>query len=157
MQHRRTPVPGLARILATTAVIAIATPGLADDRPDLRIAVTKLTPHLDPMESNSNANERISQNLVENLIQYDPQTGEFQPGLATAWRLIDETTLELDIRQGVKCHNGEDFTTEDVAYMFGPARYLAKDAPGHDLAHQFLNTITAVEAVDTHTVHISTG
>lgn len=157
MPHRRPLVPGLSRILAATAVVAVATPGLADDRPDLRIAVTKLTPHLDPMGSNSNVNERISQNLVENLIRYDAQTGAFEPGLATAWRMIDETTLELDIRQGVTCHNGEDFTAEDVAIMFGPARYMAPDAPGHDLAHQFLGTITAVEAVDTHTVHISTG
>jgi len=69
-------------------------------------------------------NERVSNNLVETLLNYDLATGEMTPGLAESWS-VDETSgiLSVTIRQGVKCHNGEDFNAEDVEYMFGPARY----------------------------------
>jgi len=36
------------------------------------------------------------------------------PGLATAYRNVDPTTWEFDLRQGVKFHDGSDFTADDV-------------------------------------------
>ena len=50
------------------------------------------------------------------LIYRDPNTLEFKPLLATAWRQIDELTWEFDLRQGVKFHNGDEFTSADVVY-----------------------------------------
>jgi peptide/nickel transport system substrate-binding protein len=123
---------------------------------DLVVAVTSLPTHLDPMGYNSNDNERISQNLVENLIFYDFRTQKMKPGLASAWRMLDDTTMELDIRQGVKCHDNSDFTAEDVEYMFGPARYGAPNAPGYPLARSFLATIASVKATDRFKVQIRT-
>ena len=72
----------------------------ADSRPDLTVAVTKLARHLDPMGQNANVNERVGENLVENLIRYDWKTATVQPGLATEWKMIDDTTMELQIRNG---------------------------------------------------------
>ncbi len=50
------------------------------------------------------------------LVYRDPNTFEVKPLLATAWRQIDEKTWEFDLRDGVKFHNGDPMTAEDVAY-----------------------------------------
>lgn len=131
-------------------------PAAPVDAKDITVAVTQLTPHLDPMGANSNVNERVSENVVENLVRLDRATGEVGPGLATSWRMIDDRTLELDIRRNVRCHNGEAFDADDVAYMFGPARYNGADAPGYLVARQFLGTLETVQAIDTHSVRIRT-
>jgi len=52
------------------------------------------------------------------LLYRDPTTFEVKPLLATAWRQVDEKTWEFDIRKGVKFHNGDPMTAEDVAYSF---------------------------------------
>src|SRR5882757_10793831 len=54
--------------------------------------------------------------IYDALTYRDPNTLEFKPSLATAWRQIDDLTMEFDIRQGVKFHNGQILTPEDVAF-----------------------------------------
>ena len=50
------------------------------------------------------------------------------PGLATAWRRIDDRTVELALRPGVKFHDGSTMTAEDVAFSFGPERMFGPSA-----------------------------
>lgn len=121
---------------------------------DLVIGATTVSKALDPMVSNANVNERISNNLIETLLRIDPKTGVIGPGLAQSWTQESNGALTLKLRQGVQCHNGEEFNAEDVEYMFGPARYMGKEAPGNALAKQFLGPITAVKALDSHTVRV---
>lgn len=148
------------KFLAIALVASVACVGTAsaDSRPDLTVAVTKLARHLDPMGQNANVNERVGENLVENLIRYDWKTATVQPGLATEWKMIDDTTMELQIRDGVKCHDGTDFTAEDVEIMFGPKRYGTEDAsgPGYEIGKAFFNTFSEVKAVDGNRVRIVT-
>src|SRR5438128_7153853 len=56
--------------------------------------------------------------VYDSLIYRDPTTFEFKPLLATAWRQIDDLTLEFDIRKDVKFHNGATLAAEDVASTF---------------------------------------
>lgn len=150
----------MQKTLCTLAVAAILAAGttqvVAESRKDLMMAVTGLTKHLDPMGQNANVNERISQNVLENLIFWDFENGGFKPGLAESWRMLDDTTMELTLRSGVMCHNGEDFTAEDVAIMFGPERFNGEAAPGWPIARSFLGIIESVKAIDPTTVHIKT-
>lgn len=75
---------------------------------------------------------------------------EVLPDLATSWSLVDAYTLEFKLREGVKFHNGEDFTAEDVkatmAYASNPDRPAAAWYPGQ----------VDVEVVDSHTVRLNT-
>jgi peptide/nickel transport system substrate-binding protein len=52
-------------------------------------------------------------NIFEHLIELD-KDGKLVPGLATSWQWLDDRTLEVTLRQGVKFHNGEVFDAEIV-------------------------------------------
>jgi len=55
----------------------------------------------------------ISMNVFEHLVEIG-KDGKLVPRLATSWRWLDDRTLEVTLRQGVKFHNGEVFDTEIV-------------------------------------------
>jgi peptide/nickel transport system substrate-binding protein len=52
-------------------------------------------------------------NVFEHLMELD-KDGQLVPRLATSWRWLDDRTLEVTLRQGVKFHNGEIFDAEIV-------------------------------------------
>jgi len=132
------------------------TPALADSRPDFVVAVQKLPPNLDPMMENSNVHERIVYNFAETLIFIDYKANlKLIPGLATEWKRLDDRTLEFKLRKGVKFHNGEEMTAEDVAFSFGPERLFHKER-GWTFGAQYLGMIEPVEVVDRYTVRIRT-
>lgn len=119
-------------LLCTAALSAlIAGAAAADDRPDLTVAVTSNPTRLDPMSENSNVNSRVSQNVLDRLIHIDfANNGALVPGLATSWDRIDGRSVEFKLRENVVCHNGEPFDASDVAFTFGPERFMDDDAPG---------------------------
>jgi ABC-type transport system substrate-binding protein len=55
----------------------------------------------------------ITLNIFEHLVWVD-KDGKLVPQLATGWRWLDDRTLEVQLRQGVKFHNGELFDAEIV-------------------------------------------
>ncbi|HEV7268160.1 MAG TPA: ABC transporter substrate-binding protein [Falsiroseomonas sp.] len=95
----------------------------ADQRPVLTIAVQRLSNSntLEPPREQSNVGFRIHHIHAEPLIETD-WLGDLslRPGLATAWRRIDASTIEFTLRPGVRFHDGREMTAEDVAFSFGP-------------------------------------
>ena len=55
----------------------------------------------------------ITWNVFEHLVELD-KDGQIVPRLATAGRWLDDRTLEMTLRQGVKFHNGEVFDADIV-------------------------------------------
>ena len=110
-----------APVAAALPRFAIAQP----ERPALTVAVAKIsnTGTLDPLrEQSSNASEHWMGLILETPIGRDQQHGlERVPGLATAWRRIDDRTLELELRPGVIMHDGRTLTADDVASASAPA------------------------------------
>ena len=49
------------------------------------------------------------------------------PGLAESWKRIDERTVELALRKGVKFHNGDEMTADDVVFTFSRERMFGPD------------------------------
>lgn len=114
--------------MATASAAALAMPRLAlgqDDRPEVNVAVQVISNSntLEMLREQSNVGTRIFRSYVEPLIDTD-WVGDMslKPGLATSWHRIDDQTIELELREGVKFHNGDTFTAEDVAFSFGPDR-----------------------------------
>ena len=52
---------------------------------------------------------------------------DVRPALAESWESVDPQTWRFKIRQGVKFHNGEDFTAESVKFSFD--QYVNMDPP----------------------------
>ena len=103
-----------------------------DNRPALTIAVQALTTSntLDPVAEQSNVGSRILNNYVELLIGRNLQSQlEPFPQLATEWKRVDDETLDVTLRQGVKFHNGDEMTAEDVAFTFGAEHMFGNTAP----------------------------
>ena len=94
----------------------------ADQRPSLTVAVQKISNSntLEPPREQSNVGFRVSGLYAEPLIDTD-WTGDLSPtpGLATAWRRVDDRTVEFDLREGVRFHDGTIMTAEDVVFSFG--------------------------------------
>jgi peptide/nickel transport system substrate-binding protein len=78
--------------------------------------------------------------------------GKLIPGLATEWKQIDPKTYELKLRQGVKFHNGMDFTSKDVKFTLDTI-LNPKTKSG---TKWILDTIESVETPDDYTVIIKT-
>src|SRR5438094_2512249 len=55
----------------------------------------------------------ITLHVFEHLMELD-KDGTLVPRLATGWQWLDDRTLEVKLRQGVKFHNGEKFDGEIV-------------------------------------------
>ncbi|MGD2273025.1 MAG: ABC transporter substrate-binding protein [Desulfobacterales bacterium] len=132
----------------------IVTSAVADNRPDLVVAVQKLPPVLEPMLENSNVHQRITYSIAEPLIMFDYANNQkLVPGLAVEWKRLDDRTLELKLRKGVTFHNGEEMTAEDVAFSFGPER-LFHEKRGKTFAQMYLGNLEPIEVIDRYTVRI---
>jgi peptide/nickel transport system substrate-binding protein len=116
---------------AATALSALPRFAIAqgDTRPSITIAVQKISNSntLDTLREQSNVGERIFYtHLWEPLIGRNWRGQlESMPGLATEWKRIDDQTVELKLRQGVKFHNGDEMTAEDVVFSFSRERMFA--------------------------------
>ncbi len=125
------------RSIALVALAAgtLSRPSLAqaDQRPSITIAVQKIsnTNTLEVLREQSNVGERVFfTSLWEGLIGRD-WLGNLsaRPGLATEWRRISDSVVELSLRPGVRFHNGEEMTAEDVVFAFGRERMFGATNP----------------------------
>ena len=111
-----------ATATAPTAVPPSATTGgtgTGKTIPELRVAVAALPEGMDPLEPSSNVFNRANYSCFDYLIRLDyANGGKLTPMLATAWQRIDDRTLEVTLRQGVKFQDGAPFTADDVVYTF---------------------------------------
>lgn len=82
-------------------------------------------------------------NVYDGLYDASPQL-EIVPGLATDHEVIDDTTIEMDLREGVTWHDGESFGPDDV--KFSVEKYKQTTAPQQG---PFYRTIDSVEVVST--------
>src|SRR6266540_4058870 len=54
------------------------------------------------------------EHMYDRLVDRDPKTYKPAPMLATGWKVVNDTTWEFALRQGVKFHNGEPFNAASV-------------------------------------------
>jgi peptide/nickel transport system substrate-binding protein len=107
--------------------------GQSDNRPSITVAVQKVSNSntLDVLREQSNVGERVFfSSLWEGLIGRNWGGAlETVPLLATSWKRIDDRTVELSLRPGVRFHNGDEMTAEDVAFTFGRERMFGDTKP----------------------------
>jgi peptide/nickel transport system substrate-binding protein len=86
----------------------------------LRYGVHSAPAHFDVHQSGTVANMAVQGPMYDNLIRRDPRDGQtIIPDLAHRWEISsDGKTYTFYLRQGVKFHDGADFTAEDVHATF---------------------------------------
>lgn len=97
---------------------------------------------MDPYGSDADSNLSVMSNLFDGLLQRNT-AGELLPALATSWERVDDFTWRFTLREGVKFHNGNDFTWEDVKFSM---ERLGNPGVSEFLA--FGGNIVSVETVD---------
>src|SRR5437870_8675213 len=97
----------------------------------------------DPHFSTASNEIRWSFNVFDNLTSRHPD-GKLYPGLATEWKLQGQTAWAFKLRQGVKFHNGDPFTSADAKFSIE----RTYDPAAKTMVATALSTIDRIEAPD---------
>ena len=151
---RRELLKGAAAVGAAAALPA-AVPGAAraqgTQKKELVVAQGGDISKFDPHFSTSSNDIRVSFNVFDNLTSRHPD-GKLYPGLATEWKLQGQTTWAFKLRQGVKWHNGDPFTSADAKFSIE----RTYDPGAKTMVATALSTIERIEAPDASTLLIHT-
>jgi peptide/nickel transport system substrate-binding protein len=85
------------------------------------LAITGEPSSLDSMKANDLNTFSIQCNLYDSLLRQE-QDGSLVPGLAESWEYnADKTEITFKLREGVKFHNGDTMTADDVVFSYDRA------------------------------------
>ena len=103
---------------------------------------------LDPAQINQVLQFQISSNVLSGLTHINAELIA-QGDLAESWSVSDDgTEYTFKLRQGVRFHNGDPFTADDVLYT-----YKRSSDPQKSIHSAVIANIAALDKVDDHTVH----
>lgn len=137
------------------AVLALgvfaAAPAFAGKKTDtLEMAYDQAPESIDPYYNNVRIGVIIAANVWDTLLYRDPVTHEYKGELARSWKQIDDRTLEFELRQGVKFHNGEEFDADSVVYTLN----FVADPKNKAVTQQNVQWIQKVEKLDKYKVRV---
>src|SRR5262245_28374090 len=137
-------------IVAFLLIVALPAGALAQTGTQITISQPAEATTMDPGRSTQVLTVNYFYNLYDALLRWDAAL-KLQPGLATAWKNINETTWEFSLRPGVKFHDGQPLTAEDVK-----ATIERNLVPGKTIVQPGFATIEAVQVVNPQTVRVIT-
>ena len=167
----RTPMRKLtAAVISVVALGGIATilfSSFAQQGPagrEITVALNAEPNNLDPASAPFAANLRVTYSIFDTLIArhyqaelQEPERGlTLRPGLAEAWRRLDDRTLELTLRRDVTFHDGRALTSADVVFSLSKERIFGDNAVAVQ-ARPYLGDIASVQAIDAHTVRVASA
>src|SRR3989304_5734542 len=118
----------------------------------IRVAWVDTVDTLDPHFTSSLGAIKVHDNIYNGILKvdYDGKRVSFVPDLAEKWEMPDPVTHILTLRKGVKFHNGDDFTAEDIKWNQERLKDPQVKSPhGWKLAY-----LDKVEILDKHKVKI---
>ena len=123
----------------------------AQPKDTLVVALVAHAETLDPHMHFQRNGILVNINMFDSLLHKNPKL-EYEPSLAISWTALNDTTWEFKLRKGVRFHNGDPLTAEDVKYSFDRVLDPQKKSP------QYGNVrfIKEVRIVNPDTVHIVT-
>jgi peptide/nickel transport system substrate-binding protein len=137
----------------TTAATETTEPPAADQ--ELVVAIAQDVTVLDQrLPGNSAAAYSANRHITEALAFFDATGETLEPVLATEWEQVEPTRWRFTLREGVKFHNGNDFTADTAVYSFEKSL-----DPEFQTWYGFVinPVIAGVEKVDDYTIDIVTN
>lgn len=119
------------------------------DRKTLRIGGPQEPDNLNPLASTSVWGWKWMRLYYDRLVRLTPDV-EPMNWMAASVEAVDETTIDVTLREGLTFHDGEPVTAEDVAFTFG--YYQAQDYAYFDA---YLAPVDTVEATGDLTVRFN--
>lgn len=124
---------------------------------EIRVGSANMSPNIDPARDHSNVGAQLYFNAFDPLIlkDYTQAGGASRPGIASSWKHVSPTELDVTIRDDVKFHDGSQVTVDDVVFTF--QRIIDELNPQYkSIKRQFFDNFKKVEAIDAHTVRFTT-
>jgi len=134
---------------AALAATMLASPAFAAD---LVIATKNGPASMDPHFTATAANAEATKHIFDTLLRSGNNL-EILPSLATSWQALDDTTWEFKLREGVKFHDGSDFTAEDVKFSIE----RIPNVTGPNPSTIYVRRVAGVEIIDDHTLRVKTN
>ncbi|MCM1058539.1 MAG: ABC transporter substrate-binding protein [Firmicutes bacterium] len=108
---------------------------------------------LDPHKANAAGTKEILFNIFEGLVKPD-KNGDLMKALASDYTVSEDGLVyTFTLREGVKFHNGDAVTAEDVKYSLERASGLLDGTP----LISSLKVLTSVDIIDEKTVQVTVG
>jgi peptide/nickel transport system substrate-binding protein len=149
---KMSPGSSLTRALVFAAALYLgsAVPAVVHAA-ELKMAFSAEPTSTDPHWHGHGPNYALARHIYDRLVTVDEHMRPV-PELATAWRRIDDTTWEFDLRPGVKFQDGTPLTPEDVVFTFD----RAQNVTGSPASLKGYIRGMKVEVVNDHQVRIKT-
>lgn len=151
--RRHNPVVVIVALLAVLLTGLVPPAHAAEGERHLRIGMGADVTSIDPHFANIAPNNAVGWHVFDALANVDADT-RLVPGLATAWKVIDDTTWEFTLRKGVRFHDGSAFDARDVEFSIKRAADIAQKGGQFG---SFVRAITAIQIVDPHTIRFKTA
>lgn len=117
----------------------------------LKVGAASGVNSLDPHFHNESPTNSANANIFDGLVNLDKDLNPY-PALAESWKVVNDTTWEFKLRQGVKFHNGNAFNADDVVWSF--TRCKTGEKSGFKGS---ISAIKAIEKVDDFTIRVITN
>ncbi|WP_416409091.1 ABC transporter substrate-binding protein [Agrobacterium rosae] len=135
----------LSRILmAGAALLTLAMPASATT---LKWGASRDISSLDPYSYGDSFALGVLNHAYEGLMRYDRNL-KLEPALAVSYEIVSPTTWRFKLREGVKFHNGADFTADDVQASLVRATNPKSPLRGNIPAYK------GSRVIDAHTIEI---
>lgn len=137
------------------ALASVGLPGvsLAQGEDTLRIAAATEPSSFDPHFTYFGPNRQAHMPVFEPLAMYDADLS-LKPALATGWRATAPTRWEIQLREGVRFHDGAPFDAEDVVFSLDRAQRIPNSPSTLGVYTQAIKSIAAPDRlrllVETH-------
>lgn len=138
-------------LVAALLASLLAGPALAGKANDTLVYASDSEPeNVSPYHNSAREGVILARNCWDTLVYRNTKTGAYEPMLATSWKWVDDTTLDLVIREGVTFHNGDALGPEDVAFTFNYV--LTPEA--RTVTRQNVDWMKSTEVTGPHSVRI---
>ena len=143
----------LSLVLATLMLLGLLAgcggqPAASGDKDTVVVYIGDIFNSMTPYMTTANSDQAVFDQVYETLT-VTKDDGTVAPCLAKSWKMSDDSLeYTFQLEEGVKFHNGEVMTADDVVYSF--EQYLANPAKNN-----FVSMIDKVEMVDANTVKVT--